>query len=146
MQVESSSTKTKINRDVIVQLSSSSPAMRLRPSGRRQTPSASPTSLNCSFSHFSSARRSFSSATRHSACLLARRDVRSCSCLMPRRPFLASVAQGRHNDCFNGRRLALESPRRSVILSTAPNITLHVTPKFQPPADSTDRETRLVQL
>ena len=50
--------------------------MRLRPSGRRQTPSASPTSLNCSFSHFSSARRSFSSATRYSACLLTRRDVR----------------------------------------------------------------------
>ena len=50
--------------------------LRLRPSGRRQTPSASPTSLNCSFSHFSSARRSFSSATRHSACLRARRDVR----------------------------------------------------------------------
>ena len=26
------------------------------------------------------------------------------------------------------------------------NVTLHVTPKFQPPADSTDRETRLVEL
>ena len=31
---------------------------------------------NCAFSYFSSARRSVSSATRHSACLLARRDVR----------------------------------------------------------------------
>ena len=44
----------------------------------------------------------------------------SRSCLMPWRPFLASVAQGWNNDYSNGRQLALESPRRSFILSTAP--------------------------
>ena len=68
------STKTKIDRDVIVQLSSFH--QRPRPSGRRQTPSDTPTSRNCAISHFRSARHLVSSATRLSACLLAPRNVR----------------------------------------------------------------------
>ena len=140
MQVQ----KQNIDLDVIVQLNISSPAAS---SKRSSTDSATPILPHCAFSHFTAALPGARSAPQLATLRASSHGATSGSrsCLMPRRPF-ASVAQGRNNDYFNGRRLARESPRRSVILSTAPNVTLHVTPKFQPPADSTDRETRLVEL
>ena len=89
----------------------------------------------------------------HSTCIVLERDFgiraacmqHDCATCASMLRDAVTAAQSRFL-AANGRRLALESLRRSVIPSSLPNVTLHVTPKFQPPADSTDRETRLVEL
>ena len=133
---------------MIVQLNSSSPAASNSSKWSSTDSFSNPkfATLRVLQLHCSSARRSVSSATRtrHSACLLARRDVRV--------PLLSHATTA--ISCFGGsgatKRLLQRtstgtresSSKRHPILVAKCHTARN--PKFQPPADSTDRETRLV--
>ena len=113
MQVQ----ETKIDRDVIVQLSSSSPVAS---SKRSSTDSFSKSNFAKLLVLPPQLCQALGQLCNSPLCMVLRAARCQLGVLLAHGGhFLLSSAQRRNNNCSNRRRLPLGSPRRSVILSTA---------------------------